>query len=413
MKFLRKHLLTSRIVWTLLILVISILGQDIIIPGIDPAVADAALSKQSFLQMLGITIGGELKIPTLLSLGLGPYMMGLIFWQALAALDFDWVNRLTINQTGYIQKIITLMLAILQAYQLVFYLKPALVPITVLDHSLPLLVSEIGAILILIAGAMLTVFLGNVNAEKGLGGISILILPGVLIGLPRALQAGWQDLNYPLTVPHLLTAGLVTLVVIILFVMLLQIELRIPLQRPLIEGNGSQSYLPFKLLVAGAMPFMFSSTLFLIPNELIESNGTLRASHLAKFIHLVTNQQTVAGIVGYGVIIMLLTYIFGFITIQPLRLSKQMKENNEYILNVFPGMATNDYLLKWFLVMATSGGLCLVVIAVIPLIIGLKWHGIANYTIYIGSIAILVTLIQGLWEQIRALYSKQQYQVFK
>ncbi|USS84992.1 hypothetical protein M3M35_06810 [Fructilactobacillus myrtifloralis] len=393
-------------------MVISIIGQDIIVPGIDPAVAEASLSKQTFLQMLGVTIGGELKIPTLLSLGLGPYMMGLIIWQAVSALDFDWVNRLTVSQTGYIQKTITLILAILQAIQLMIFIKPALVPLVIMNHTLSMDVSQLGIVLILVAGAMLTVFLGNINTEKGFGGISVLILPGVLIGLPRALQAGWQDLNYPLTIPHLITAGVVTVIVIIILVMLLQIELRIPLQRPLIEGTGSKSYLPFKLLVAGAMPFMFSSTLFLIPNELIESNGMLRSSGFSDFVHTITDQQTVWGIINYGVIIMLLTYIFGFITVQPLRLSKQMKENGEYILNVFPGTATTEYLVKWFLIMATWGGLCLVVIAIIPLIIGLKWHGIANYTVYIGSVAILVTIIQGMWEQINALYSKYSYRVF-
>ncbi|USS93661.1 hypothetical protein M8332_02085 [Fructilactobacillus ixorae] len=412
MKFLRNHLLTSRICWTLLILVISILGQDIIIPGIDPAVADAALSKQTFLQMLGVTVGGELKIPTLLSLGLGPYMIGLIIWQAVSALDFDWVNRLTVNQTGYIQKTITLILAILQATQLMLYLKPALVPLVLFNQQLPLSVSQMGVVIILVAGAMFTVFLGNENTEKGLGGISVLILPGVLIGLPRALQFGWEDSNYSLTLPHLLVAGVVTVIVIIILVMLLQIELRIPLQRPLIEGTGSKSYLPFKLLVAGAMPFMFSSTLFLIPNELIEANSRLHSSGFSNFVHTITDQQTGWGIINYGVIIMLLTYLFGFITVQPLRLSKQMKENGEYILNVFPGTATTEYLVKWFLIMATFGGLCLVVIAVIPLIIGLKWHGIANYTVYIGSVAILVTIVQGMWEQINALYSKYSYRVF-
>ncbi|USS90022.1 preprotein translocase subunit SecY [Fructilactobacillus carniphilus] len=412
MKFLRKHLLLTRVLWTLAILVIYLLGQAIIIPGIDPAVAKAILHQQTYLQMMGITIGSQFQVPTLFSLGLGPYMIGLIVWQAITALDLDWVNRLTVNQTGYIQKIISLFLAVLQGFQMLVYISPALVPVSFMNMTIPMEFVQTGILVILIAGAMLTIFMGNMNTEKGLGGISILILPGVLLGMPRMLQAGWQTLNYKLTVPHLITAAIVSLVVIILIVMLLQIELRIPLQRPLMEGSGAASYLPFKLLLAGAMPFMFSSTLFLVPRGLLSSNVALRNNGFAQFVQAITNQQTVAGIINYAVIIMLLTYGFGFITVQPLRLSKQMKENNEYILDVFPGHATTEYLMKSFWLMATIGGLCLVVIATVPLIIGLKWPGIANYTIYIGSLAILITLIQGLWEQIRALYSKSHYRVF-
>ncbi|USS87767.1 preprotein translocase subunit SecY [Fructilactobacillus hinvesii] len=412
MKFLRKHLLLTRVLWTLALLTIFLIGQSIIIPGIDPAVAKAALKQQTYLQMMGVTIGSQLQVPTLFSLGLGPYMIGLIVWQAIIALDLDWVNRLTVNQTGYIQKVISLSLAFLQGIQMLGYLSPALVPVVFMNMTIPTEWVQFGVLMILIAGTMITIFMGNLNAEKGLGGISILILPGVLLGMPRMLQAGWQTLNYKLTVPHLITAGIVSLVVIVILVMLLQIELRIPLQRPLMEGSGSASYLPFKLLLAGAMPFMFSSTLFLVPRGLLASNAALRSNWFAQFIQSITNQTTVAGIINYGVIILLLTYGFGFITVQPLRLSKQMKENNEYILDVFPGHETTSYLMRCFWLMATLGGLCLAVIALIPLLLGLKWPGIANYTIYIGSLAILITLIQGMWEQIRALYSKEHYRVF-
>ncbi|WP_395319888.1 hypothetical protein [Fructilactobacillus frigidiflavus] len=412
MKFFRKHTLLTRTLWMLFFLIILLVGQAITLPGIDPAVAHVALEKQTYLQFLGVAVGGQFSVPTLFTLGLGPYMTGLIIWQAIAALDLDSVNRLSINQTGYIQKLITLVLAFLQAYPILQYVQPALETVYFGNTEVPTDLINFGAVLILVAGAMFTVFLGNLNNDKGLGGISMMILPGVLMGLPKTLQVGWGNFDYKLTTPHLIIAVIVTLVVIIALVMLLQIELRIPLQKPLMEGSGSKSYLPFKLLIAGAMPFMFSSTLFMLPRNLVQGSYDVSHSGFGKWVLLLTDQQTILGIINYGVIIMILTYAFGFITVQPLRLTKQMKENNEYIFQVFPGSDTSSYLLKRFFTMATFGGLALVIMALIPLIIGLHVSGIANYTLYIGSVAILVTLIKVLWDQILALYSKNRYRIF-
>ncbi|KRN78874.1 preprotein translocase subunit SecY [Fructilactobacillus lindneri DSM 20690 = JCM 11027] len=388
------------------------LGQAVTLPGIDPTVAHVALEKQTYLQFLGVAVGGQLSVPTLFSLGLGPYMTGLIVWQAVTSLDLESVNRMSINQAGYIQKFITLIIAFLQGYPVLQYVQPALEPIYIGNTQVPTSIISFGAVLVLVAGAMFTVFLGNLNNDKGLGGISMMILPGVLMGLPKTLQVGWGSFDYKLTAINLIIAGIVMILVIIILVMLLQIELRIPLQKPLMEGSGSKSYLPFKLLIAVAMPFMFSSTLFMLPRNLVQGNYDFSQTGLGKFILLMTNQQTGLGIVNYGIIIMLLTYAFGFITVQPLRLTKQMKENNEYIFGVFSGSDNSKYLLDRFFTMATFGGLCFVIMAVIPLIIGLKYPGIANYTLYIGSVAILVTLIQVLWDQIRALYSKNHYRIF-
>lgn len=87
-----------------LLLAILLIGQAIILPGINPEIAHAALAKRTYLGLLGISVGGQFKLPTIFTLGLGPYMTGLIVWQAISALDLEGINRLSLSQTGYLQK---------------------------------------------------------------------------------------------------------------------------------------------------------------------------------------------------------------------------------------------------------------------------------------------------------------------
>ncbi|EKK20619.1 preprotein translocase subunit SecY [Fructilactobacillus florum] len=410
MKFFRQHDLLQRGLVMFLLLAILLIGQAIILPGINPEIAHATLAKRTYLGLLGISVGGQFKLPTIFTLGLGPYMTGLIVWQAISALDLEGINRLSLSQTGYLQKIITLVLAILQSSQIVRYLQPALVSGTQIGgFSFNKTFVSASAMLILIAGSMLTVFLGEFNADKGLGGISVLILPGIILGLPQLLQKGWKLHHYPLTHYHLLVAAGLTLLVVIIFIMLLQIELRIPVQNPFLIDAGRQSYLPFRLLVAGSMPFMFSATIFTLPRSIFKSSLDHNGGH---WLLQLTNPQTGIGILMYGIVLMFLSYAFGLITIQPLKLAKQMKENDEYLINVFPGVYTSRYLMQRFLGMATIGGFCLVGLGVTPLIIGLYAPGFENFTLYFGSVVILITIMQSLIDQVRALYTRQQYQIF-
>lgn len=412
MKFFKTHDLLTRSLWMLFFMAILIVGQNIILPGLNPALAKASLKSQTFLQMFGIATGGQFTLPTIFSLGLGPYMTGMILWQAVTSFDFDFVKRLSKNQAGYFQKVITLLLAIAQSYQITKYLNDSLVGITFMGVHYGKNITSLMISFVLVAGSMLTVFLGDLNSDKGLGGISALIIPGIILGTPALLRTGWGDETYALTPNHLIIAGIVTVILTIIFIMLFQIELRIPVKKPMLEGNGSESYIPFKLLIAGSMPFMFSSTLFMVPRGIIQGKQSFYDSDIGSEILMLTDYHTLTGIITYGLIILILTYAFGFITVQPLKIAKQMKENNDYIVNVFPGEPTKKYLMRRFMVLGTLGGICLAIIGIIPMLIGQKIHGVANYTLYLGTVFILITVMQALIDQVSALYTKKNYHIF-
>lgn len=99
--------LFKRCGWTVFLICIYLLGQQVYLPNVDVFSASQSLQGVPFLQMLSLTTGGQTGIPTLLSLGMQPYMTTLIIWQAVTSLDLDSMRRLSQKQIGYIQRILS------------------------------------------------------------------------------------------------------------------------------------------------------------------------------------------------------------------------------------------------------------------------------------------------------------------
>ncbi len=403
--------LTKRVGWSLVIVMIYVLGQKIILPVIDPSVAQASLENRTLLQTFGVMTGSQFNLPTLFSLGIGPYMTGMIVWQAITSLGLDSIEHLSQRQMSYIKKWIALIIAILQALQIIYYIQNALINFPYLGGGKTVAMILVG--LFLVAGAMLSIFLGDFLAQRGLGGSSLLILPGILMGLPRMLNAGWGELTYNLTQDHLIIAGIVTVAVLFILEGVMNAERHFQVQRPMLEGDLKNSYVPLRLLTAGAMPFMFSSSLFRIPSMILTTKN-MQESEWGKFLLHITDYHTWAGVITYALVLCFLGFAFGLITVQPGQLAKNMKESGEYFLNIFPGDDTAAFLFRRFSIITMLGNLLLIVIGVTPLILAILWQqpGLANYSVYFGSLAILVSITDNLVKQYRALSQKNNYRLY-
>lgn len=197
---------------------------------------------------------------------------------------------------------------------------------------------------------------------------------------------------------------------IVIMTIINEAELRIPVERPMLENDLAKSYLPIRLLVAGSMPFMFSSSLFTLPTYFI--NQTLGAtSDFQRGIIKWFSYNTPQSIFSYAMVMVFLGYAFGYMNMQPSKIAKSLKESGDYIIDQIPGEMTNRFLLRHFSLMSIWGNFILVVIAVVPLIIGLKYPPIANYSVMLGQVFILVTIMDTVSSQMRALWYKNRYQV--
>ena len=135
----KKHQdIVKRVLFTMMILFVYALGQQIMLPGFDITLARKIMSHNSLLQMFGLTTGGQMNLPTLLSLGLGPYMTAMIVWQAIQSLDIRAINNMSVRQSGVLQRFVTLVLATLQGIVMVYYLQDAIKPLYLISDNINL-----------------------------------------------------------------------------------------------------------------------------------------------------------------------------------------------------------------------------------------------------------------------------------
>ncbi|WP_125768743.1 accessory Sec system protein translocase subunit SecY2 [Lapidilactobacillus wuchangensis] len=398
--------------WTAFILAVFTLGQTIPLPGIDLTDAQDALGNVTFMQLFANMTGSNYQMPTLFSVGLGPFMSSMIIWQAVQVIGDEKVSRLTPHQLSFWKYSITIVLAIVQAFQLVYYIRDAIKPFylwgTTINIAFPVV------LLILVAGAIFVTWLADLNASRGIGNTTALIIPGIVRGVPNALQNGFggtDAVRVKLTTRSLEIAAAIVLVYLIFIVIINAAELRIPVERPMLEGSHPDSYLPIKLLTAGGMPFMFSGSLFKLPQYFI--NPTLGPT--TAWQHFLTtwfSRNTPQGVLSYGVILLLLSYAFGYMNIQPTKLAKDLKESGDYIVGVYPGEETERYIVHHFNLLSFVGNLIIILIGVGPLIIGLYYPPAANYSALLGSVMILVGICSNVGDQVRSLWNKNRYRIF-
>lgn len=396
----------KRICWSILLLAVVEFGKKIEVPVfLEIPKSD---TQNLILRFLSTTTGGNLSKPTLLSLGMGPYMTALIIWTTISMIDTDRINNLSIKQRGYIQRTLTLVFAIAQGIALMLKFE------TLVDYKQFPGVNKFAifcmVIAILTTGAMFVSWISDINSEKGIGAQSLFILPGLLSNLPAMLISG-QSGTLRLDSRYFIGLFIITLVYIIVTIFLYNSEYRIHIQRTGIESKFNNSYIPIRLLTAGAMPFMFAVTVFLIPQLFLLNDrwsNTLFSSILSKMFSF----NTVEGILTYGLILYALGMGFSYINVRPHDIAKNLKESGDYIYEVVPGAETEKYIKKRLTTIAMVGNSYLVIVSLIPLFIGLKIEIIANLAFYFGSVFMLIIILDTLTQEIKFIFSKRNYNIF-
>jgi preprotein translocase subunit SecY len=402
--------LFRKILFTLMMVGIMELGREIVIPGLDPTTTRNALDTVPFLRNLANITGGQFNYPSLFSIGLGPYMTGMIIFQAVRLLDFDVINKLSSHQIGMIQRWISLVIAIGQSSQMVYLLRHQIEPMGV--RVLGIEMSLIVPFMVLVAGAMLVAWMSDMTVKDGVGGSGVLIIPGIVTNIPQLLLKGQGLGSGPLTMTVGISIALAIslLIVLISAVYMNRAELRIPLQRPMVQNDFSQSYLPIRVLSSGSMPFMFSTTLFMMPSYLA-SLGMSR--HFEDFVNEYITFDRPIGIIIYCVIVVLLGYAFSFMNFRPEITTKRLKKSGDYFFGVAPGEDTQRYLNRRLNHLTTIANVYFVILIGTPLVVGLYVEGITNFMFVFSNLVIMVTILMTVLEQIKVLHLRTQYHLLE
>ncbi|WEV71430.1 hypothetical protein OZY43_03240 [Lactobacillus sp. ESL0785] len=398
----RVNYLGKRVIWSVFILTIYLLGQTIVLPAVSIKLASQQLLQNSWIGLVGMYTGAQTNIPTLFMLGIGPYMSANIVIQALTSFDLKSLRGMSQENWGMIINLLSLFFAFVQSAWYASYLPNSVVMTKQVGENTIYFVW----VIILTAGSMAVVFLANLNVERGLGGPALLIVPQLLMSLPGILKQGWGFAQYHLTIFHL---GLLLLVIgLTLFagVAMTKAEEQIPLCNPLLTSDFARSYFPMRFLLAGAMSFMFASGLFMLPRLLLKSNLLVRFKipllKLTAINHL-------TGIIFYALVVIGLNFIFGLLTLQLKVRTRQLKESGDYFYHVVPGPDTEHFLLSKYVRLTWGSSGMLLLLVMWPLIWGLWQPEIANLTLFISNLFILVTIFITIIQQYQTLLSEMQY----
>ena len=413
--------LRNRILITVLFVAIYRFGTYVVLPGIDSNML-LQLHEQTgegLMALLNMFSGGAFSNASIFALGIMPYISASIVIQllAIAVPYFQKLQRegesgrRKINQyTRYL----TLIILALQAPAYLANLKAqAGASLNVsLDWTLFMITSTI----ILAAGSMFILWLGERITDKGIGnGISIIIMIGIIARLPQSFI---QEFASRLASPG--AGGLVMFlfeIVVLLFVtaaaiMLVQGTRKIPVQyAKQIAGNkqygGARQYIPLKVNAANVMPIIFAQAIMFIPITIIgfsnvdEANGFMRAmvDHTSFWYNLV-----------FFLLILVFTYFYTAITINPTQMAEDMKRNNGFIPGVKPGKNTAEYIDTIMSRITLPGSIFLGLIAILPAFAGL--FGVkAEFAQFFGgtSLLILVGVVLDTLQQVESHLLMRHY----
>jgi len=391
----------SKILFTIFIVLVFRIGTSITVPGVN-ANSLNALSGLSFLNMLSLVSGNAMKNFSVFALGVSPYITASIVVQLLQ-MDIlpkfvEWgkqgeVGRRKLNQAT---RYIALVLAFVQSIGITAGFNTLAGAQLIKTALTPQVFLTIG--IILTAGSMIVTWLGEQITDKGYGnGVSMIIF----VGSSR------------------ITSSIIFVIILIITVLLIiyfttyvqQAEYKIPIQYTKVaQGAPSSSYLPLKLNPAGVIPVIFASSITAAPAAILQflsATGHDWAWVRVAQEMLATTSPT--GIAMYALLIILFTFFYTFVQINPEKVAENLQKSGAYIHGVRPGKGTEEYMSKLLRRLATVGSLFLGVISILP-IAAKDVFGLSDVVAFGGTslLIIISTGIEGI-KQLEGYLLKRKY----
>jgi len=413
--------LRSRILFTLFILAVYRLGSFVVIPGVDPSQLAAlkANTDDGLLGLLNMFTGGAFANASIFALGIMPYISASIVIQLLgmAIPYFQKLQKEGESGRRKINSITRYLTILICAGQAPGYIatqitsNPGVVP----DASG---LWWFTAVLVLITGTIFVMWLGERITDRGIGnGISLLIMIGIIAGLPQSLIN-----EFILSAGGSKAGGLVLfmvematlLIVIMVSILLVQGTRRIPVQyAKRVIGNkqygGVRQFIPLKVNAAGVMPIIFAQAIMFVPLTLAGfadssdiSNWFLR--EFSKFDGFWYNFT-------FFIMVVLFTYFYTAITVNPNQMADDMKKNGGFIPGIKPGRATSEYLDAVMSRITFPGSLFLGFVAILPAFAMILFKMDMGFAQFYGgtSLLILVAVVLDTLQQIESHLLMRHY----
>jgi preprotein translocase subunit SecY len=406
--------LRSKILFTLVLVAVYRVGSHIVLPGINPIALELNKAEgNGILDLINTFAGGAFNMASIFALGIMPYISASIFMQLMTVLvpKFQKMQkegdsgRKKINQyTRYL----TVAVTIVQAFAYVGYLqqtsRPAIDP-----GFMPYF--TLSTIVVLTAGTLFVMWMGEKITDKGLGnGTSLIIMIGILARLPQSFT---QELVAKSTRTGTILIFIIEIAILIAIIlgciMLIQGVRKVPVNyAKQIVGNrqfgGARQFLPLKVNSAGVMPIIFAQAIMFLPTlaTLGQQNALSRTF---------TDHTNIWYMVIYSVVVIGFTFLYTALIFNPKQIAENLKQNNGFIPGVKPGQPTADYIGSVMDRITLPGAILLALVGILPGIAQLTLGVTQGFATFFGgtSLLIMVGVILDTLQQIETQLLMRQY----
>jgi preprotein translocase subunit SecY len=409
--------LKSKILFTLMMIGIYIIGTKIVLPGIDPSmIKDGGGAGDGILGLINTFSGGAFNQQSIFALGIMPYISASIFMQLMTVLvpSFQKLNkegesgRKKINQyTRYLTVAVTL----LQASAYVTYING-------LNQTNGAMIEGfrnyfwITSVFVLTAGTLFVMWMGERITDKGLGnGTSLIIMIGILHRLPQSFL---QELSAKSVRNGQILVFIIEIAILIAIIMgcilLIQGVRKVPVNyAKQIVGNrqfgGARQFLPLKVNSAGVMPIIFAQAIIFIPTIFANFNP-----EKGKFLMALNDHSNFWYMLIYAVVVIGFTFLYTALIFNPKQIADNLKQNNGFVPGVKPGQPTADYIGSIMDKITLPGAILLAFVGILPGI-AQRFGVTQGFSSFFGgtSLLIMVGVILDTLQQIETQLLMRQY----
>lgn len=397
--------LRKRLMVTLSLILVFRIGSFIVLPGVDSAKLGAESADAGTIEgLLGLLSGGGFTNASFLALGIMPYISASIIMQLMgmavpAVQKMQQEGESGRKRINNYTRILTIIICAVQApgYLSLYVGQKGAIPEVFMNS--PLWWTQ--SVLVLVAGAMFAVWLGERITDKGVGnGISLLITVGIIARLPQAFVA--ETVNNQILIVIIEVA--IFILIVMATVLIVQGVRKVPMNyakrvagaRGASAGaQGARSYLPIKVNASGVMPIIFAQALMTVP------------------VMFAQNQFGIFGVwynLVLAVLIIIFTYFYTAIMINPKKMADDMKRNGGFIPGVRPGEETADFIDNLVSKITLPGSIFLAMIAVLPAV-AVQFGVGDSFALFFGgtSLLIMVGVVLDTLQQIESYLLNRHY----
>lgn len=418
----KKGELRQKVIFTLGILFVYRLGAAITIPSVNTGALSSSDATNGIFGIMNLLGGGTLERFSLFSLGVSPYITSSIIIELLS-MDVipvlsQWRKE---GNTGKkkkdrVTRYVTLFLAALQGGVLTYAFDNGY---NILSDSS--IWTYIYVVLVMMAGSMLAVWLGDQITNKGIGnGVSLLIFTGIVSNLPTSFISTFNNLvdtSAKATDMWLGIAWYALFVVVYLSIVIFVVFNEGAVRKiPIIYATSSnttmrtkdQTHMPIKINSSGVIPVIFASSVLAAPRTIV---SFIETSDVTKWINTIFNYQEPVGFILYILMIIGFTFFYSNLQIDAEKISDDLKKNGGSIPGVRTGTDTKNYIKKVLNRITVVGSLSLCIIAAIPIITPVIWSQTANASLSLGGTGLIIVTGVALEtvKQIKTHITRKEY----